>query len=127
MHKHKDNPYHQLTQQERYHLNALIETGFSVREAAKRLNRHHSTVYRELRRNSIEGVSIPEEAVSVISRLRRRKYSAPRNSSVARSTPSPRVAGIDDQFIATGAPIVDAGGWQGTPASTLQIRQKLFP
>ncbi len=44
MHKRKDNPYHQFTQQERYHLNALIETGFSVREAAKRLNRHHSTV-----------------------------------------------------------------------------------
>ncbi len=62
MYKRKDNPYHQLTQQERYHLNALIETGFSVREIAKRLNRHHSAVYRELRRNSTGGIYIPEEA-----------------------------------------------------------------
>ncbi len=62
----------QLAQQERYHLNALIETSFSVREIAKRLNRHHSAVYRELRRNSTEGVYTPEEA-GQLSRKRRQQ------------------------------------------------------
>ncbi len=50
----------------------MIETGFSVREAAKRLNRHHSVVYRELRRNSTGGIYIPEEA-GRLSRKRRQQ------------------------------------------------------
>ncbi len=52
--------YHQLTQQERYQIQAGIDLGFSVSTIAIRLKRHRSTIFRELRRNghiSKEGYS----------------------------------------------------------------------
>ncbi len=76
MHKRKDNTCHQLTQQERYHLNALLETGFSVREAAKRLNRHHSAVYRELPCILLRMfISIPEKAGQLSRKRRQQAFS----------------------------------------------------
>jgi IS30 family transposase len=45
-------PYtHLLTQQERYVISHLQCAGFSLREIARRINRHHATVSRELKRN----------------------------------------------------------------------------
>ena len=43
--------YIQLTQEERYHISVLCKEGFSKAETAKRINRHISTISRELNRN----------------------------------------------------------------------------
>jgi IS30 family transposase len=43
--------YHQLTQQERYQIEAGISLGLSIQEISLRLNRHRSTLFRELKRN----------------------------------------------------------------------------
>ena len=40
--------YHHLTQQERYVISHLSVAQFSIREIARRLGRHHSTISREL-------------------------------------------------------------------------------
>ncbi len=44
--------YIQLTQEERYHISVLCKEGFSKAETAKKINRHISTVSRELNRNT---------------------------------------------------------------------------
>jgi IS30 family transposase len=43
--------YHQLTQEERYRITALRMCGRSPAEIARQLQRHPSTIGRELRRN----------------------------------------------------------------------------
>jgi IS30 family transposase len=43
--------YTHLTSQERYVISHLRVAGFSLREIARRLGRHHSTISREIRRN----------------------------------------------------------------------------
>lgn len=43
--------YHQLTQLERYQIQAGIDLGISIKEIAIRLGRHRSTIFRELKRN----------------------------------------------------------------------------
>lgn len=47
-------PYTHLTQEERYVISHLTCAGFSLREIARRINRHHTTVSRELNRNGPE-------------------------------------------------------------------------
>ena len=42
--------YTHLTQQERYVISHLRVARFSIREIARRLNRHHATISRELKR-----------------------------------------------------------------------------
>jgi IS30 family transposase len=44
--------YIQLTQEERYHISVLCKEGFSKTETAKKINRHISTISRELNRNT---------------------------------------------------------------------------
>ena len=44
--------YIQLTQEERYHIEVLCKEGFSKTETAKKINRHISTISRELNRNT---------------------------------------------------------------------------
>ena len=44
--------YSQLTEAERYHIDAYKAAGFSLSEIAKQLGRHKSTIYREMSRNS---------------------------------------------------------------------------
>ena len=44
--------YSQLTEDERYHIDAYKAAGFSLSEIAKQLGRHKSTIYREMSRNS---------------------------------------------------------------------------
>jgi transposase, IS30 family len=44
--------YHQLSQQERYQIEAGIALGLSIQEISLRLNRHRSTLFRELKRNA---------------------------------------------------------------------------
>jgi transposase, IS30 family len=52
--------YHQLTQTERYQIEAGLSLGLSIKEIAGRIGRHRSTLFRELKRNghiSREGYS----------------------------------------------------------------------
>jgi IS30 family transposase len=42
----------QLTQQERYQISILLKAGYSQSEIARIMNRHKSTISREIRRNS---------------------------------------------------------------------------
>ncbi|MDH5232943.1 MAG: helix-turn-helix domain-containing protein [Gammaproteobacteria bacterium] len=44
-------PYHHLTEKERYVIEHLIIHGLSYREIGRRLNRHHTTISREVKRN----------------------------------------------------------------------------
>jgi len=43
--------YTHLTKQERYVISHLSVAGFSLREIARRIKRHYTTVSRELKRN----------------------------------------------------------------------------
>lgn len=43
--------YTHLTEQERYVISHLNVAGYSKREIARRINRHHTSVTRELKRN----------------------------------------------------------------------------
>lgn len=52
VHEEKPLKYHQLTQTERYQIEAGIDLGFSIQEIATRLKRHRSTLFRELKRNA---------------------------------------------------------------------------
>ncbi|WP_346838697.1 IS30 family transposase [Microbulbifer sp. SAOS-129_SWC] len=57
--------YQQITSEERYILAALRKQGFSVVAIAKNLDRHRSTIYREINRNSchhIDGSYRPSKA-----------------------------------------------------------------
>ena len=47
-------PYTHLTENERYVISHLSCAGFSLREIARRIKRHHTTVSRELERNGPE-------------------------------------------------------------------------
>lgn len=54
--------YSQLTEDERYHINAYKAVGFSPSEIAKQLGRHKSSIYREIARNSGERGYRPKQA-----------------------------------------------------------------
>ena len=43
--------YTHLTENDRYKISYLKSARFSLREIARRINRHHTTISRELRRN----------------------------------------------------------------------------
>ena len=47
-------PYNHLTENERYVISHLSVAEYSIREIARRINRHHTTVSRELKRNGPE-------------------------------------------------------------------------
>ncbi|MDY6843266.1 MAG: helix-turn-helix domain-containing protein, partial [Thermodesulfobacteriota bacterium] len=47
-------PYTHLTENERYVISHLRIAGFSLREIARRIKRHHTTVSRKLERNGPE-------------------------------------------------------------------------
>lgn len=53
--------YRQLTQVQRYHIEILLSESLSAREIAKRIGVHHSTVYRELSRNTDSQVAYQVE------------------------------------------------------------------
>jgi len=46
--------YIHLTESDRHKISHLNSAGFSLREIARRINRHHTTISRELHRNGIE-------------------------------------------------------------------------
>jgi IS30 family transposase len=53
-----------LSRQERYVISHLSVAGFSRREIARRINRHHTTVSRELRRNGPQQLAPSEKETS---------------------------------------------------------------
>ena len=74
--------YSHWTLDERCRLCGLLEMGLGLDEIARRLNRHRSTVYREIRRNRcVVGGYRPKSADN---RARARKQ---RGSRIGRSTP----------------------------------------
>jgi IS30 family transposase len=52
----KEVKYKHLTERDRYKLEGYLEAGLRVSEISKRLNRHKSTVYRELQRGTVERI-----------------------------------------------------------------------
>src|SRR5512145_3490872 len=66
--------YHQLTSEERYTLSALRMEGLNQLQIAKRLERHRSTICRELQRNSArwDGAYRPSKAIERTSGRRSR-------------------------------------------------------
>lgn len=85
--------YHQLTQEERYAITALLVCGHSQRQIAQSLGRDRSTISRELRRNATHHDAIyrAEKAHSYAVARRRRcrrraRFSAADMARVALST-----------------------------------------
>jgi IS30 family transposase len=62
--------YSQLTEDERYHIDAYKAAGFSPSEIAKQLGRHKSTIYRKLSRNSGQRGYRPKQAQEKAERRR---------------------------------------------------------
>ena len=54
--------YTQLSQKERRQLKAFLDMELNIREIAKRLRRHRSTIYRELNRNRTNDCYWPVQA-----------------------------------------------------------------
>lgn len=77
--------YRRVTYETRCHIRAFLDTQFSVREIAKRLGVHRSTIYRELKRNSQSGVYAVEAAteLAAIRFARCRKARILKNPEVA--------------------------------------------
>jgi IS30 family transposase len=72
--------YHQITSAERYRLSALRRQGLGNPQIARQLDRHRSTIWRELRRNAhpTDGRYRVEKAIERASGRRRRSRSHPR-------------------------------------------------
>lgn len=70
----KNKTYHQLTQEQRYHVSGLRKAGMNLRDIASDVGVHYSTVSRELTRNSVSGSYSAQEA-QYFSDCRRRKSS----------------------------------------------------
>jgi transposase, IS30 family len=70
--------YHHIDQEERYHIFGLSKGGESVRDIAKSLGRHHSTVYRELKRNRGMKGYRPQQAHEKSCKRRKVASSSPR-------------------------------------------------
>jgi IS30 family transposase len=68
--------YSQLTEDERYHINAYKAVGFSPSEIAKQLGRHKSSIYREISRNSGERGYRPKQAQKKAEQRRTKAYKA---------------------------------------------------
>ncbi len=52
--------YHHLNTYERGHIGGLYKSGYTIRGIAKEVGRHHSSIARELRRNSTSGYEAEE-------------------------------------------------------------------
>jgi IS30 family transposase len=65
-------PYSQFSKSERNELSILLRKGYSHRDAAKALGKHHSAVSREIERNSVKGTYEPAKA-DTKSKVRRKK------------------------------------------------------
>ena len=54
--------YTQLTSEERYHVYLMCKTCVSIRKIAEGMNRHHTTISRELKQNSGKRGYRPKQA-----------------------------------------------------------------
>ena len=72
--------YQQLTYEERIILITLKQQGLSIRDIARQINRHFSTVYRELDRNRCRGVDNAYRAFKANRRAVARRRRSRRNS-----------------------------------------------
>jgi len=53
----KSGKYKHLTEKDRYRLEGYLEAGLTVKQAAKKLNSHISTIYREIKRGQVKRIS----------------------------------------------------------------------
>ena len=51
--------YTQLTQEERYQIYGHLKAGYNISEIAEEMGRHRSTISREIKRNSVNAVTVP--------------------------------------------------------------------
>jgi IS30 family transposase len=74
-------PYTHLTQNDRYVISHITYAGFSLREIARRIDRHHTTISRELKRGHFHqnvkvspsfGINKREAGISAFSAISRR-------------------------------------------------------
>lgn len=72
--------YQQITYEERIILITLKRQGLSIREIARQINRHFSTIYRELNRNRCRGVDNAYRAFKANRRAVARRRRSRRNS-----------------------------------------------
>lgn len=77
--------YQQLTYEERIILITLKQQGLSIREIARRMSRHFSTLYRELARNRCKGVDNAYRAFKAHRRAVARRRRSRRNSHYTES------------------------------------------
>lgn len=77
--------YKQLTYEERIILITLKQQGLSIRAIAKRLGRHFSTLYRELKRNRCDGVDTAYRAFRANRRAVARRRRSRRNRHYSNS------------------------------------------
>jgi IS30 family transposase len=63
--------YHQLSEAEQLQLSILLKKGFSLRDIASAMSRSHTTLSREIKRNSVHGTYNPKKA-KLKKRVRRR-------------------------------------------------------
>jgi IS30 family transposase len=55
----------QLTVAQRYQIQVLLEGGLSVKRISEKVSVHRSTIYRELHRNSMQGIYLASQAQSI--------------------------------------------------------------
>ena len=77
----KNKKYHQLTQEQRYHISGLRKAGMQLRIIADAVGVHYSTVSRELNRNSVSGIYAAGEAHILTDSRRRSSFKADKRSS----------------------------------------------
>ena len=77
----KNKNYHQLTEEQRYHISGLRKAGMQLRIIADAVGVHYSTVSRELNRNSVSGIYAAGEAHILTDSRRRSSFKADKRSS----------------------------------------------
>jgi IS30 family transposase len=65
------SPYKQLTQEQRYHISALLKAGISKPQIALEIGCNRSTIYRELNRNTGKRGYRPKQAQTLVSSRKR--------------------------------------------------------
>ena len=78
----KNKIYNQLTQESRYHISGLRKAGLTIREIAKDVGVHYSTVSRELLRNTQGTDYLPEKAQELSQKRRKKALKASKRSAI---------------------------------------------
>ncbi len=75
-------PYHHCTSKDRDRLQLILAQGISIKEIANELGKHHSTLYREIKRNRCNGEYISGEAHKLAVERRFKTKTCPKMENV---------------------------------------------